>query len=198
MATKMIRDVWPDVGYNDGKRVLWLTDMHDSRLYALLAELKQMGVVLCVWLPNSTSKMQPPDVASLGPLKEARDKLERQWVARNPNQKITRADKFKFAGDALVQACHHTVLVAGAKRAGILPLDPSILLNHPSMQDENFRRKYRKKSVGTKLTFELQDYDPILSLAGVAKAQWSSRGRRLVQTDSSLTCWQAKKNTQKC
>ena len=171
MAIKMIRDVWPDVEDKDGKRVLWLTDMHGSRLYsALLDELKQMGVVLCVWLPNCTSKMQPPDVAMFGPFKEARDKLEREWVARHPSQKITRADKIKFAGDALVKACHHTVLVAGARRTGILPLDPNILLNHPSMQDGSFRRENHKKVAGTKLKFELQDYDPILSLAEVAEA----------------------------
>ena len=91
--------------------MLWLTDMHRSRPYSgVLEKLRAIGVHLVVWLPNYMSKMQLPDVTMFGPLKKCRDKTERQWQTRNPMKEITREDKIRFAGEALVRSCHRTVL----------------------------------------------------------------------------------------
>ena len=171
MAIKMIKFVWPDVADEPGKRVLWLTDMHGSRLCAtLLDTLRRMGVLLVVWLPNCTSKMQAPDVSMFGPFKEARDKLEREWVAENPRKKVTREGMIRFASKALVKACHRTVLVKGARETGVRPLDREVLLNHPAIKDGDAARDAHSKVIGTNIKRSLQEVDPTMDPSDVAKA----------------------------
>lgn len=51
MAMKSLRAVCPDLADEDGKRVLWLSDMHGSRLFlGLLDDLNKMGVTLFIYL----------------------------------------------------------------------------------------------------------------------------------------------------
>ena len=161
MAMTMIKQVWPDVADEPGKRVLWLTDLHGSRLCVdLLSELKQTGIILIVWLPNCTSKMQSPDVAMFGPFKEKRDRIEREWTQKNPKKKVTRELKIKFAGQALVDACPSKVLRHGSKRTGLRPLDPNVLLSHSSIKDGDYTRKVFSSLSGTGFKQTLQETNP--------------------------------------
>jgi hypothetical protein len=89
VATEMITSMFPDVANEDGKRVLWATDWHGSRFsLPFLHKMRNMGVVLVGWLPNTTSKMQSPDVELFGPFKSIRDKMERIYKRDNKGQKV--------------------------------------------------------------------------------------------------------------
>ena len=71
--------MFPDLANENGKRVLWFTDWHASRLSVpFLEELRENGVVLVGWLPMCTSLMQSPDTTLFGPFKNARDAIEQE------------------------------------------------------------------------------------------------------------------------
>ncbi len=138
LIIRMVKVMYPDVADTPGKRVLWLTDWHDSRLcISLMRTLQKMGVVMMGWLPNTTSKMQSPDVALFGPFKARRDVLENTWVSHNPGRSVDKVAKVEIAGKALADTFTADRMRRGARDTGICPIDRQVLLSHPCIADGN-------------------------------------------------------------
>jgi len=128
--------MYPDVEDKDGKRVLWLTDWHDSRLSPdFIESMRAMGVVMMGWLPNTTSKCQLPDVSLFGPFKSKRDSLEAKWANSNPGKMVNRKAKVLIACQAMAATFTRQRIFQGAKDTGMLPISRKALLAHPSIKD---------------------------------------------------------------
>ena len=67
---RSFKATFPDLAPEDGKRVLWFADWHDSRVSKTFIDaMRDLGVVMVGWLPNCTSKMQLADVSLFGDFK---------------------------------------------------------------------------------------------------------------------------------
>mmetsp|Transcript_20640 Transcript_20640/g.65875 ORF Transcript_20640/g.65875 Transcript_20640/m.65875 type:complete len:175 (+) Transcript_20640:138-662(+) len=118
----------------DQKRVLWLTDWHSSRLsYELLKELRAKGVILCGWLPNTTSLCQSPDVVHFGQMKSRMRSIAAS--ARYAGRLLTRIDRIAIAGKAYCQTFDRMNNIKGARRTGMLPPNRNVLLQNPAIED---------------------------------------------------------------
>jgi len=136
LMTRLFKAMYPDVENKDGKRVLWLTDWHDSRLsLEFIESMRAMGVVMMGWLPNTTSKCQLPDVSLFGPFKSKRDSLEAKWANCNPGKMVNRKAKVLIACQAMAATFTRQRIFQGAKDTGMLPISRKALLAHPSIKD---------------------------------------------------------------
>ena len=133
---KAFKAMYPDVNDSPGKRVLWLTDWHDSRLsIEFIKAMREMGVVMMGWLPNITSKAQLPDVTLFGPFKSRRERLEQDLMMNQPGVRIDRHLKIQLACQAMRETFTADRILKGAKLTGMNPISRKPLLEHPSIQD---------------------------------------------------------------
>ena len=121
-----IKEMYPDVAPVDGRRVIWMTDWHTSRLNAnFLQTLSDMGVELCGWLPNTTSKMQSPDVSIFSHFKR-----ELEWQKRKhrqtQNSALTLLDILKYASEAYYKTFDGKRCLQGLEETGISSLKTSL------------------------------------------------------------------------
>lgn len=145
--------MFPDVAPEDGKRVLWLTDWHSSRLCPdLILQLREKGIVLACWLPNCTSLMQSPDVVQFAKFKELLWGLKiDHWQSISSGGKIDRSRIVKFALEALPKAFSKRNCLLGARITGMLPVNRKVLLNNPRIQDGDIKRSIYVKQNGARL-----------------------------------------------
>ncbi len=136
LMIKAFKVMYPDVAPEPGKRVLWLTDWHDSRLSVnFIKQMRAIGVTMMGWLPNTTSKCQLPDVSLFGPFKAVRDRLETTWRNKTCSGKVDRIARIEVASKALVATFTKQRIMAGAQVTGMFPIDRRPLLEHPSVRD---------------------------------------------------------------
>jgi len=148
LLVKAINGMFPDVANKDGKRMLLATDWHSSRLdLNFLNKLRDMGVVLIGWLPNTTSKMQSPDVELFGVLKSHLTNMRDAFKRANPDVGIDRYETIRLAGCALIKTFNNEHCLAGAKKTGIAPFDPNVLLNHAAVFDGDKVDRIASKSM---------------------------------------------------
>ena len=127
--------MFKDMADTTGKRVLIGIDWHNSRFnLSLLEALRERGCRLIGWLPNTTSKMQSPDVELFGSFKTRRGKLEAQWVREN-EKKVDRYAKIKIPGDAMAETFTYARFKRGAEKVGLRPINKEILLQDQAASD---------------------------------------------------------------
>lgn len=166
---KAVMAMYPDVANVDGKRVLWLTDWHDSRLsLKFIKRMREIGVIMIGWLPNITSKAQLADVALFGAMKSLCEPLEAKWANANPGKRIDRVAKIKIASDAMVKSFTRERIFKGAKLTGMNPIDRNALLKHPSISEGNVIFESTEKRMSTAFLSTAQTFDaPTEPAAGV-------------------------------
>jgi len=143
---KMFKTLYPDVEDVPGKRVLWLTDWHGSRLHLpLIDSLKDMGVRMLGWLPNTMSKTQLADVCLFGHMKAKLEALERDAAPSSRRAILTNVCK------AVVATFTRDRILEGARLTGILPVDSTQLLNHPAAMDGDVLRERFDERAALKL-----------------------------------------------
>ncbi|CAK8995005.1 Hypothetical protein (Fragment) [Durusdinium trenchii] len=158
-----IVDMFPDVANEDGKRVLWLTEMHGSRLAkSLLDSLEEKGIVLIGWLPNCTSKCQSPDTDLFGPFKKALREKKAEWSNDNSGR-ADRVQMIGLAGETFIDICKPSLCLQGARRTGMQPVDRKVLLDHPSIKTGDVMALSEKARIGAERLEQLQLGSPLQS-----------------------------------
>jgi hypothetical protein len=139
---QVFRAACPDFANEPRKKILWLTDAGPGRLEEDFVKwMRQYGVVMVHWLPNTTSKMQMADTTLFGPFKALRDMLEAEFKLAHKGEKVDRIAKVKIAGKALIRSFTNPRIMAGLKETGMVPIDPTPLLEHPCIQDGDTMRQ---------------------------------------------------------
>ena len=158
LLLKLVDAMFKDMADTNGKRVLIGTDWHNSRFnLSLLEALRERGCRLIGWLPNTTSKMQSPDVELFGPFKTRRSKLEAQWVREN-EKKVDRYAKIKIAGDAMVETFTYARIKRGAEKVGLRPINKEILLQDQAASDGDVLAHNRNVNSALDLLARIQDF----------------------------------------
>lgn len=81
---------------------------------------------------------QSPDVEFFGPLKSLRSKDEQTWRNKHNGETVDRVAKIGAAGQAMVQALFtYQRIMKGAKNVGVFHINRKILLDDPSIRDED-------------------------------------------------------------
>ena len=156
LMMEVFKTMYPDVADEDGKRVLWLTDWHDSRLSEeFLRAMREAGVVMIGWLPNTTSKCQLADVSLFGPFKTARERMEREWAGIE-KRTVDRIAKIEIASKAMVKTMTRERIAEGARRTGMLPIDRKPLLGHPSIADGDVLHASKEMEISTAMLKQAQ------------------------------------------
>ena len=182
--TKLFRAMYPDVENKRGKRVLWMTDWHDSRLsFEFIDAMRNMGVVMIGWLPNITSKAQLPDVAIFGAFKSKRDNLEAMEVMKNPGVRIDRHKKIELACKAMSVTFNPNRIMKGARLTGMVPIDRKALLAHPNIHDGNTLYEASRSKLATSVLSSVQG----LSRSGTSNSP-SSFNAELLSTPQRSAC----------
>lgn len=140
-----IKKMFPDIAPEPGKRVLWLTGWHYSRLSInLIKRLQKEGVVLAGRLPNTTSISQGPDVHPFGDLKQRIARLRDSWETSGENKEhpLNVPKIIGLAGQALIETFTEKNCLLGLRKTGVSPINRYALLKHHSIQDGD--RSYDK------------------------------------------------------
>ena len=160
LILKEVELMFPDMQDVEGKRVLIGTDWHNSRFnLEFLTTLRSKGGRLIGWLPNTTSKMQSPDVELFGPFKTLRSKLEKEWVREN-QKKVDRYAKIEIAGRAMKQTFTYARIQEGSKKVGLRPINREALREEPAMNDGDVLQTTRCVESGLTTLRQIQQIDP--------------------------------------
>jgi len=152
LMTRIIKSMYPDVAPEEGKRVLWLTDWHSSRMTStFLDTMERMGVIFMGWLPNTTSKCQLADVIIFGDVKSKMERIEADWILHNPGKRVDRTKKVEFASKAVAQVVTRNKILEGARLTGVHPIDPKPLLENSACAEGDKLLAVVESSIGTDL-----------------------------------------------
>jgi len=152
LKTRIIKNMYPDVAPEEGKRVLWLSDWHSSRMTStFLDTMESMGVIFMGWLPNTTSKCQLADVILFGDVKSRMERVEADWILKNPGQRVDRTRKVEFASKAVAQVVTRNKILEGARQTGVHPIDAKPLLENPACTEGDKLLAVVESSIGTDL-----------------------------------------------
>lgn len=154
----MIKHAYPDVKDEDTKRVLWMTDSHPSRYdLGFLERLREIGIVLCCWLPNCTSVMQSPDVVLFGPFKKKYTKMKKEWEDARPGKVIGRDAKITCATNAYYETFTLVNCVKGAMRTGIDPFTRKMHLVSRACEQADLLSTQNRGGEYTKLIYDFAE-----------------------------------------
>jgi hypothetical protein len=150
----LFKNMYPDLADEDGKRILWLTDWHDSRLSEeFLRAMREAGVIMMGWLPNTTSVSQLADVALFGAFKVKRESLEK--ACQEP---LNRVAKVRIACQAMRETFTQERIEGGAKSTGMLPINRKALLEHPCINDGDTLHNKKEVVVRTAMLNRVQSF----------------------------------------
>ena len=141
LMTSLFRAMYPDLADEDGKRIIWLTDWHGSRLSShFLDSMNSLGVVMLGLIPNTTSKTQLADVSLFGPFKCVLEKCQTKWIRENAGKKVDRVVKVTLSSIAMQQTFTRSRILKGAQATGMNPIDRNRLLQDASVRDGDVLR----------------------------------------------------------
>ncbi|CAK9040279.1 Hypothetical protein (Fragment) [Durusdinium trenchii] len=149
--------MFPDVADEPGKRVLWMTDWHGSRLsLPLLRRLVEQGIYLHLWLPNTTAYMQSPDVALFSPFKQRMASIQMQELLADSKTGVDRARKISWAAKAYIETFTKERCLQGARVTGVMPVNREALLNLAETKEGNEIAATIKAHLGVQALEQLQ------------------------------------------
>jgi len=121
-------------------------DGHISRFdVQRLRELRQAGIYLVLYLPNFTSKMQPPDVGFFAQLKRKMKQNLQSRRATNHEQ-VSVADRIAIIGEAFQECNDRQYILRSIEKSGLNPFTRQVHFDDPVLQRNDWM--LRRKEVG--------------------------------------------------
>lgn len=105
--------------------------------------------------PHCAHRLQPLDVAFIGPISQYYSVEAKAWVKLHPEKSIRFNQIGKFFGAAYMKAAFHETAINGFKRTGIYPFNPNVFL------DRIFKSSESMKTLQSKIT---DDQEPVTLL----------------------------------
>ena len=113
------------------KPVLLLMDNHESHVNISIIELaKRSGIILMIFHPDTTHKMQPLDSDGFGSFKNFYNNTMNKWMISpgNAGKPVTTYDVSYHVGQAYPLALHQIILLTVLNVLGFFPLMKMFLL----------------------------------------------------------------------
>lgn len=112
--------------------VLLILDGHYShtRNVDLINLARQNHVIILSLPPHSTHKMQPLDLAFMGPLKTYYSQEIENWLRNNPGRVVTSYQVCELLGKAYVRCATAEIAINGFRKSGIFPFNKHIFRDH--------------------------------------------------------------------
>ncbi|XP_062558652.1 uncharacterized protein LOC134223503 [Armigeres subalbatus] len=113
---------------NSDAPVLLILDGHSThtRNFSMLEKAKQNHVRVISMPPHTSHKLQPLDVAFMGPLKKNYSRAVELFLKGNPGQVVTLNNISALVKDSFVKSATLSTAMNGFKATGIFPFDPNI------------------------------------------------------------------------
>lgn len=163
-------------GFNKDNKLLWMTDAGPGRMdLEFITWMRDNGVVLIHWLPNSTSIMQPADVRLFGAFKSVLERMRKAWKANplNLGKRIDRYVALQLAGKAMIESFTRSKMMQALEETGMVPITPTPLLQHPRIHDGDNMRALREQHAAQVSASQLQKA-PSVSAPASASASASA------------------------
>lgn len=113
--------------------ILLLMDNHESHCtYDAITYCRENGIVLLTFPPHCTHRLQPLDVAVMGPFKQKLAVAQNDWLRSHPGRTITIHDLAGIVTTAYNVSFVTRNIVSGFVKPGIFPF------NRNAFADENF------------------------------------------------------------
>ncbi|KAI4453984.1 hypothetical protein MML48_scaffold00007257 [Holotrichia oblita] len=91
---------------------------------------RQNHVIIICLPPHSTHRMQPLDLAFMGPLKTYYSQEIENWLRHNPGRVVTSYQICELLGKAYVRCATAEIAINGFRKSGILPFNRHIFRDH--------------------------------------------------------------------
>lgn len=98
---------------------------HTRNLDVILSARENFVTILCL-PPHCTHKLQPLDVAVMGPLSVYLDQALEKWLNHHPGRTVTVFQISQIFCEGYLKACIPTNGINGFRKTGIFPFDPEV------------------------------------------------------------------------
>lgn len=115
-----------------GDQIILILDGHYShtRNIDVINMARDNGVIIICLPPHSTHKMQPLDLAFMGPFKTYYSKAVTTWLRNNVGRTVTPLQVASLMGQAYQRSATVEVAINGFRKSGIFPCDRFIFRDH--------------------------------------------------------------------
>ncbi|XP_055918583.1 uncharacterized protein LOC129950684 [Eupeodes corollae] len=167
--------------------ILLLMDNHESHCtIEAINFCREHGIVLVTFPPHCTHRLQPLDVAILGPFKHKLSVAQNDWLLNNPAKTIRIHDLPGIANTAYIAAFTPKNIVSGFAKPGIYPFSRNAFTDEDFECAEVTNRKLEvavEPNINTEAREAPQDFDPS-SANNESDVQYSNKNNRDISKEN--------------
>lgn len=117
---------------SEQKPVILILDGHYShtRNLDVIDMARESGIIVLSLPPHSTYRIQPLDVAFMGPFKTFYANEVETWLMNHPGRVVTSYQVSELMGKAYIRAATKEVAIDGFKKSGIYPFNRDLFRDH--------------------------------------------------------------------